>query len=106
MTYMTVRIHENFVRISCSTKGSSRKCCHHFQKSAQSMLGGGGQWSPYGYTNFDYDALHFHRSVKSTFSKYSFVREGGGHKTIALCTLFIMLSIMDDPKELANNYVL
>ena len=36
-------------------------------------------------------------SVKSTFSKYSFGREGGGHKKSALCTLFIMLAIMGDP---------
>ena len=43
---------------------------------------------------FDYDALHFHTgSVKSTFSKYYFGREGGGHKKSALCTLFIMLTI-------------
>ena len=47
---------------------------------------------------FDYDALHFDTgSVKSTFSKYSFGREGGGHKKSALCMLFIMLTIMDDP---------
>ena len=47
---------------------------------------------------FDYDALHFHTgSIKSTFSKYSFGREGEGHKKSALCTLFIMLTIMDDP---------
>ena len=47
---------------------------------------------------FDYDALHFHMGlVKSTFSKYSFGREGGGHKKSALCMLFIMLTIMDDP---------
>ena len=62
------------------------------------MLGGGGQWSLYAYKMFDYDALHFHTgSVKSTFSKYSFGREGGGHKNSALCTVFIMLTIMDDP---------
>ena len=67
---------------------------------------GGGQWSPYAYIMFDYDALHFHTgSVKSTFSKYSFGREGGGHKKSALCTLFIMLTKMT-PKELPNNYVL
>ena len=52
------------------------------------MLGGGGQWSPYAYIMFDYDALHFHMgSVKSTFSKYSFGREGGGHKKSALCSV-------------------
>ena len=63
------------------------------------MRGGGegGQWSPYAYKMFDYDALHFHTgSVKSTFSKYSFGREGGGHRKSALCTLFIMLTIVDD----------
>ena len=62
------------------------------------MLGGGGQRSLYAYIMFDYDALHFHMgSVKSTFSKYSCGREGGGHKKSALCMLFIMLTIMDDP---------
>ena len=47
----------------------------------------------------DYDALHFHiGSVKSTFSRYSFGREGGGsQKKSTLCTLLIMLTIMDDP---------
>ena len=31
--------------------------------------------------NVDYDALHFHAgSLKSAFSKYSFGKEGGGHK--------------------------
>ena len=34
---------------------------------------------------------------KSTFSKYSFEREGGGHKKSTLCTLLKMLTIMDDP---------
>ncbi len=83
--------------MSCSTKGSS--LIGIIFKIPHSMLGGGGgQCSPYAYKMFDYDALHFHTgSVKSTFSKYSFCREGGGHKKSALCTLFIMLTIMDDP---------
>ena len=34
---------------------------------------------------------------KSTFSKNSFWREGGSHKKSTLCTLLIMLTIMDDP---------
>ena len=60
--------------------------------------GGGGSMVTYAYNMFDYDALHFHTgSVKSTFSKYSFGREGGGHKKSALCTLFIILTIVDDP---------
>ena len=62
------------------------------------MLGGGGSiWSPYAYIMFDYDALHFHMGSVKSFSKYSFGREGGGHKKSALCMLFIMLTIMDDP---------
>ena len=53
------------------------------------MRGGGGQWSPYAYIMFDYDALHFHMgSVKSTFSKYSFGREGGVTKRV-LCVCFL-----------------
>ena len=52
-----------------------------FSKEYTEYAGGGGQWPPYAFLNVDYDALHFHTgSVKSTFSKYSFVREGGGHK--------------------------
>ena len=64
--------------------------CHHFQKSTQSTLGGGrGSMATVRFLNVDYDALHFHTgSVKSTFSKYSFVREGGGHKTRVLCVRF------------------
>ena len=34
---------------------------------------------------------------KSTFSKYSFSRKGGGHKKSAMCTLLIMLTILDNP---------
>ena len=49
--------------------------CHPFQNSTQSMLWGRGSMTPYAFKNVDYDALHFH-----TFSKYSFWREGGGHK--------------------------
>ena len=83
--------------MSCSTKGSSLIVII-FKIPHGVCWGGGGQWSQYAYKLFDYDALHFHTgSVKSTFSKYSFGREGGGHKKIALCTLFIMLTIMDDP---------
>ena len=46
------------------------------------MLGGRGQWAAYVYKKkIYYDALHFHiGSLKLTFSKYSFGREGGGHK--------------------------
>ena len=80
--------------MSCSTKGSSIIVIIF----KNTTVGGGGQWSQYAYKMFDYDALHFHTlSVKSTFAKYSFGREGGGHKKSALCTLFIMLTIMDDP---------
>ena len=61
------------------------------------MLGGGSMVTVRLYM-FDYDALDFHMGpVKSTFSKYSSGREGGGHKKSALCMLFIMLTIMDDP---------
>ena len=38
-------------------------------------------------------------SLKSTFSKYSFGREGGVTKKSTLCTLLIMLIIMDDPLQ-------
>ena len=82
--------------MSCSTKASSLIVI--IFKIPHGVCWGGGQWSPYAYIMFDYDALHFHMgSVKSTFSKYSLGREGGGHKKSALCTLFIMLTIMDDP---------
>ena len=82
--------------MSCSTKGSSRMVI--IFKRVHSTLGGGDQWSPHAYKKVDYDALHFHTGlVKSTLSKYSFGREGGGHKNSALCTLFIMLTILDDP---------
>ena len=83
--------------MSCSTKGSSLIVII-FKIPHGVCGGGGGQWSPYAYKMFDYDALHFHTgSVKSTFSNNSFGREGGGHKKSALCMLFIMLTIMDDP---------
>ena len=64
------------------------------------LLEGRGQWPLYAFKNVDYDALHFHTgSVKSTFSKYSFGREGGrGSQKSTMCTLLlIMLTIMDDP---------
>ena len=52
------------------------------------ILNAGGQWPPYAFfLNVDYDALHFH--------KYSFGIEGSQKST--LCTLLIMLTIMDDP---------
>ena len=83
--------------MSCSTKGVVQIVII-FKIPHGVCRGGGRQWSPYAYKMFDYDALHFHTgSVKSTFSKYSFGREGGGHKKSALCTLFIMLTNMDDP---------
>ena len=48
-----------------------------FSKEYTEYAGGGGQWPLYASLNVDYDALHFLRGlVKSTFSKYSFVREG------------------------------
>ena len=79
--------------MSCSTKGSSLIVII-FKIPHRVCWEGGGSMV----TVFDYDALHLHTgSVKSTFSKYSFGREGGGHKKSALCTLFIMLTIMDDP---------
>ena len=89
MTYMTVRIHVELCNnvLSCSTKGLSLIVI--IFKIPRSMLGGGGQWSPYAYIMFDYDALHFHMgSVKSTFSKYSFGREGGVTKRV-LCVCFL-----------------
>ena len=54
--------------------------CHHFQKSTQSSLGGGGQWPPYIKKNVDYVALHFHTVLlKINIFKVLFW-EGGGHK--------------------------
>ena len=52
---------------------------HHFHKSPQSTLGGGGQWLPYAYLNVDYDAMYFHtRLLKINIFKVLFW-EGGGH---------------------------
>ena len=50
------------------------------------------------FDNVDYDALPFHTGVvkKSTFSKYSFGREGVTKKN-TLCALLIMMTILDDP---------
>ena len=55
--------------------------CHHFHKTTQSTLGGGGQWPLYAFKNVDYDALPFHKvSLKINIFKVSFWRKGGGHK--------------------------
>ena len=42
------------------------------------------------FLNVDYDALHFHTGTlkKSTSSKYSFVRKGGGSQQRILCVRF------------------
>ena len=40
--------------------------------------------------------IFIHGRQKSTFSKYSFGREGEVTKKSTLCTLLIMLTIMDD----------
>ena len=65
--------------------------------------GGGVQWPLYAFKNVDYDALHFHTgSVKSTFSKYSFGREGEVTKNNTLCTLLIICTIIDDPLHYTN----
>ena len=48
------------------------------------------------FLNVYYDALNFNKgSLKSTFSKYSFWK--GVTKKSTLCTLLIMLTILDDP---------
>ena len=56
--------------------------CHHFQKSTQyAGGGGGGHGLLYAFKNVDYDALHFHTGpLKINILKYSFGREGEGHK--------------------------
>ena len=67
-------------------KGVVRNC-HHFQKSTQSTLGGGGQWPQNAFQN--YDALPFHTgSLKSTSSKYSFGRRGSQKRVGLLCVRF------------------
>ena len=77
-----------------SGKGSSRiviifKRVHRVRwEGGKPYLRGGGQWPPYAFKNVDYDALHFYTgSVKSTFSKYYFGREGGVTKRV-LCVRF------------------
>ena len=81
--------------MSCSTNGSFLIVII-FKIPHGVCWRGGGQWSPTLIKCLI--MLHFHTgSVKSTFSKYYFGREGGGHKRSALCTLFIMLTIMYDP---------
>ena len=73
--------------MSCSTKGSSLIVII-FKIPHGVCWGGGGQWSRYAYKMFDYDALHFHTgSVKSTFSKYSFGREGVTKRVLCVCFL-------------------
>ena len=61
--------------------------------------GGGGQWPPYAFKNVDYDALHFNTgSLKINIFKVLFSEGGrGSHKKSTLCTLLVMLTIMDDP---------
>ena len=63
------------------------------------MLGGGGQGLLYAFKNVDYDALHFHMGVaKINIFKVLFWEGGRGvTKKRTLCTLLIMLIIMDDP---------
>ena len=53
--------------------GEKIQNCHHFHKSPQSTLGGGGQWLPYAYLNVDYDAMYFHtRLLKINIFKVLF----------------------------------
>ena len=64
------------------------------------MLGGGCQWPRYAFKNVDYDALHFHTGslIINIFKEHFW--EGGREgvtKKSTLCTLFIMLTIMDNP---------
>ena len=56
-----------------------------------SMLGGGGgQWPPYAFFNVE--------SLKVNIFKVLFLGGwGSGHKNSTLCTLFIALTILDDP---------
>ena len=71
--------------------------CHTLQKSTQSRpYAGGGQWPPNAFLNVDYDSLHFHTgSLKINIFE---ILMGGCHKkSTSLCTLLIMLTIMDDP---------
>ena len=54
--------------------------CHHFHKVHRGRWKEGVNGRYALLKNVDYDALHFHtsmRSLKATFSKYSFGREGG-----------------------------
>ena len=60
----------------------------------------GGQGLLYAFEKCVYDALRFSEGAsKSTFSKYSFGMEGGGSqkRNLRVCTLLIMLTILDDP---------
>ena len=72
--------------------------CHHFQVHRVCW----GEWVNCGLTlflNVDYEALHFHMgSLKINIFKVLFWEGGRGHKKKStLCTLLIMLTIMDDP---------
>ena len=73
--------------MSCSTKGSSLIVII-FKIPHGVCWGGGGQWSPYAYIMFDYDALHFHMgSVKSTQSTLLVGREGVTKRVLCVCFL-------------------
>ena len=74
--------------------------CHHFQESTQSTLGEGVKGCCMLFLNVDYDALHFHtRVAKINIFKVCTLLGGreGVTKKSTLCTLLIMLIIMDDP---------
>ena len=61
------------------------------------MLEGGGKWALYAFKN-DYDALHFHMgSLKINIFKVLLIGREGVTKKSTLCTLLIMLTILDDP---------
>ena len=76
--------------------------CHHCPKRTQSMLEGGGErfnGLHMLFKNDDYDALHFHTgSLKINIFKVFFLEGGreGVTKKSTLCSLLIMLTILDD----------
>ena len=49
------------------------------------------------FLNVDYDALHFHTVIKNQHFQGTLLGERGVIKKSTLCTLLIMLTILDDP---------
>ena len=91
--------------VCCSVMGLKRNCCllgiiqncHHFHKSIQNTLGGGSMATVCFFLMLI--MMHFHTGVVKNhhFQSILFGGSEGVTKMSTLCTLLIMLAIMDDP---------